>query len=104
MNVCMFDNNASTCYDQIIPSMAMVKWQQAGTLCPTTNLVLKFLHNAQYHVQTAYEISTKAFSNFIDYMLGLIQGTGHARPGWALISSVMFDQMEPTHRAHFHSP
>ena len=37
-------------------------------------------------------------------VLGLIQGTGHARLGWALTSSIMFDQMEPTHGAHFHSP
>ena len=71
---------------------------------PATNVVLKFLYKAQYHVQTAYGISTKTFSNFIDYVLGLIQGTGHARPGWALMSSVMFDQMEPTHGAHFHPP
>ena len=53
----------------------------------------------------AYGIPTETFSDMIDYILGLIQGTGHAGPGWALTSgSVMFDKMETTHGAHFHSP
>ena len=69
-------------------------------------MVLKLLHHhGKYHVQTAYGISEEAFSNLIGYMLGLmIQGTGHAGQGWALTSSIMFDQMETTHWAHFHSP
>ena len=53
---------------------------------------------------TAYGISIEAFSNFINYILGLIQGTGHAELGWALTSSVILDQMETMHGAHFHSP
>ena len=52
----------------------------------------------------AYGISTETFSNLIDYILGLIQGTGHMGPGWALTSSVTFDKMETTHGTHFHSP
>ena len=67
-------------------------------------MVLKFLQCAKYHVHTAYGISANTFSNFIDYVLGLIQGTRHAGPEWALTSSVMFDKMETTHGAHFHSP
>ena len=36
--------------------------------------------------------------------MGLIQGTGHAGPGWALTSSIMLDKMETTPGATFHSP
>ena len=104
MNACMFDNDATTCYDRIIPSLAMLKCQHTGTPHPAINVVLKFLQCARYHVRTAYGISTETFSNLIDYILGLIQGTGHAGPGWALTSSIMFDKMETTHGAHFHSP
>ena len=100
----MFDNDATACYDCIIPSLAMVKCQHAGTPHPAVNMVLKFLNRAKYHVQMAYGISTETFSNLIDYILGLIQGTDHVGPGWALTSSVMFDRMETTHGAHFHSP
>ena len=104
MTACMFDNDATACYDRIIPSLAMVKCRRAGTPRPAINVVLKFLHKAKYHVRTAYGISTDIFSNLIDYILGLIQGTGHAGPGWALTSSIMFDRMEIIHGAHFHSP
>ena len=104
MNACMFDNDATACYDHIIPSLAMLKCQWAGTPHPAINMVLKFLQCAKYHVHTAYGISTETFLNLIDYILGLIQGTGHAGPGWALTSSVMFEQMDTTHGTHFHSP
>ena len=104
MNACMFNNDATACYDRIIPSLAMVKCQCAGTPHPAVNVVLKFLNRAKYHVQMAYGISTEIFSNLIDYILGLIQGTGHAGLGWALTSSVMFDRMETTHGTNFHSP
>ena len=100
----MFDNDATACYNCIIPSMAMLKCRHAGTPQSATNVVLKFLHHAKYHVCTAYGISVETFSNLIDYVLGLIQGTGHTGPGWALTSSIMFNQMETTHGAHFHSP
>ena len=100
----MFDNDATACYDHIIPSMAMIKCHHAGLNCNTANVVLQFLQKTHYHVQTAYGISIETFSNFIDYILGLMQGTGVTGPGWAVTSSVMLDQMETTHQAHFHSP
>jgi hypothetical protein len=58
----------------------------------------------QYHVRTAYGVSTSAFSNFLDWVLGIMQGAGHSCTLWALNSSVMFDQMEKTPGATFHSP
>ena len=100
----MFDNDAMACYDCIIPSMAMVTCRRAGLPRNAAKVVLQFLQCTKYHVRTAYGISATAFSNLFDYILGLIQGTGHAGPGWALTSSIMFDQMEHTHGAHFHSP
>ena len=104
MDACMFDNDALACYDWIIPSMAMVKCQHAGLPCPAAKVVLTFLQHTKYHVRTAYGISAKAVSNFIDYVLGLIQGTRHAGPRWAMTGSIMFNQMDKTHGAHFHSP
>jgi hypothetical protein len=58
----------------------------------------------KYHVRTAYGISTSAFSNFIDYVLGIMQGAGHSCTLWALNSSILFDQMEKMPGATFHSP
>ena len=104
MNACMFDNDTTACYDRIIPSMAMIKCQWAGLNQNATNIVLQFLQKTYYHVWTAYGTSKETFSNFIDYILGLMQGTGVAGPGWAVTSSVILDQMDTTHGAHFHSP
>ena len=104
INACMFDNDVTTCYDRIIPSMAMIKCRHAGLNRNAANVVLQFLKKTQYHVRTAYSISIETFSNIIDYILGLMQGTGVAGPGWAVTSSIMLDQMETTHGAHFHSP
>ena len=103
MNACMFDNDVTARYDRIIPSMAMLKCCHVGLNHNAAKVVLQFLQRAHYHVQTAYGISIEAFSNLIDYILGLIQGTGHAGPGWALTSSVILDQMETMHGTHFHS-
>jgi hypothetical protein len=58
----------------------------------------------KYYVRTAYGISTTAFSNTIDWILGVMQGAGHSCTLWALTSSVMFEKMEETHGARFHSP
>ena len=84
--------------------MAMIKCQQAGLNQNAANIVLQFLQNTYYHVRTAYGTSKETFSNFIDYILGLMQGTGVAGPGWAVMSSVILDQMDTTHGTHFHSP
>ena len=67
-------------------------------------MVLKFLQQATFHVRMAYGNSEMVFSNFVDYVLGLFQGTGHAGPGWVLMSSMMLDRMDTTHSAKFHSP
>ena len=58
----------------------------------------------QYHVRTAYGISTEAFLNLIEWLLGVMQGGGHSGTLWALTSSMMFDQMKQTPGATFHSP
>jgi hypothetical protein len=58
----------------------------------------------KYHVRTSYGTSPQAFSNAIDWILGIIQGSGHSCPSWGLTSSVMLDQMEQTPGATFHSP
>ena len=104
MNACMFDNDATACYNHIIPSMAMIKCRRVGLNRNAAKVVLQFLQKMHYHVQTAYGISTETFSNLIDYILGLMQGTGVTGPGWVVTSSVMLEQMETMHGAHFHSP
>jgi hypothetical protein len=104
MDACMFDNDATACYDRMIPSIAMLKSRRAGMSQAATQVLRTLLERMQYHVRTAYGISTEAFSNLIEWLLGVMQGGGHSGTLWALTSSVMFDQMEQTPGATFHSP
>jgi hypothetical protein len=104
MDACMFDNDATGCYDRMIPSIVMLKFRRAGMPPSATKVVRTVLQRMHYYVCTAYGISTEAFSNLVDYILGIIQGSGHAGAGWALTSSVMLDKMDNTTGATFHSP
>jgi hypothetical protein len=67
-------------------------------------VVLQVLKKMEYFVRTAYGTSPQAYSNAINWILGIIQGSGHSCPSWGLTSSVMLDQMEQTPGATFHSP
>ena len=66
---------------------------------PATQTLLTLLQRMKYYVRTAYGISHTAFSNLIDWILGVMQGAGHSCTLWALTSSVMFEKMEDTHGA-----
>jgi hypothetical protein len=103
MDACIFDNDASACYDRIIPSIAMIKSRRAGMSRTAANVMLTLLLRMEYHVRTAYGVSTEAFSNLNDWLLGGMQGGGHTGALWALTSSIMFDQMDNTPGAEFHS-
>jgi hypothetical protein len=100
----MFDNDASACYDRIIPSLAAITARRAGMPRAAANTLTRVLLQMQYYVRTAYGVSTIPFSNLIAWVLGVMQGSGHSGGLWALTSSIMFDKMEETTGAEFHSP
>ena len=104
MDACMLDNDATACYDRMIPSIAMLKSRRAGMRREAAQVVLTLLSRMEYFVRTAYGVSAEAFSNLIDWILGVMQGGGHSGCLWALTSSIMFEQMEETPGAVFHSP
>jgi hypothetical protein len=66
MDACIFDNDATACYDQMIPSIVMIKCQRTGMPKSATRVVLKVLEQMKYHVRTAYGTSPQAFSNAIN--------------------------------------
>ena len=82
----------------------MIQSRRTGVSRQAAQVVLTLLHCMHYHIRTAYGISSTAFSNFIDWVLGIMQGAGHSCTLWALNSSIMFDQMDNTPGATFHSP
>jgi hypothetical protein len=100
----MFDNNATACYDRIIPSLGAIIARRAGMPRKAANTLTRVLFRMQYYVRTAYGVAQIPFSNLSDWILGVMQGGGHSGGLWALTSSVMIDKMEDTTGAKFHSP
>ena len=72
MDACMFDNDASACYDRMIPSITMIKSRRAGLPPAAAHLLLTLLFCMEYYVRTAYGVSSMAFSNFTDWILGCL--------------------------------
>jgi hypothetical protein len=100
----IFDNDATACYDRIIPSLAAIIARRAGMPREAANTLTRLLFRMHYYVRTAYGVAERPFSNLIDWILGVMQGGGHSGGLWALTSSVMIDTMEDTFGAEFHSP
>ena len=100
----MFDNDASACYDRIIPSLAGMMSRRAGMTWNGSHVLIRLLLNMEYYVRTAYGVSSVAFSNMTKLLLGVMQGAGHLGTLWALTSSILLDMMDEMQGAEFHSP
>jgi hypothetical protein len=104
MDAIVFDNDASACYDRIIPSMAAIASRRAGMPRAAANAFLNVLLFMTYFVRTAYGVASQGYSNLTQWLLGVMQGAGHSGALWALVSSIMLDQMKKADGAEFHSP
>jgi hypothetical protein len=104
MDAIMFDNDATACYDRIIPSQAAMLGRRAGVPRNAAITFLQVLLLMEYFVRTAYGVASNGYSNATNWLLGVMQGAGHSGAFWALESSVMLTQMESADGATFHSP
>jgi len=104
MDACVLNNDARACYDRIIAAIAMIMSCQAGMAFAAAHTFLLLLFNMHYFIRTAFGIARTGFSNLLDLVLGVMQGTGHSGCLWALMSSIMFEQMDDTNGADFYSP
>jgi hypothetical protein len=102
----MIDNDASTCYDRIIPSLAAMMSRRAGmTWNGSAHVLIRLLLNMlEYHIWTAHGVASIAFSNMNKLLLGVMQGAGHSGTLWALTSSIILGIMDETQGAEFHLP
>ena len=74
MDACIFDNDATACYDRMIPSIVMIKCRHAGMPKPAARVVLTVLQRMKYYVRMAYGTSPQAF--FQCYRLDTRHHTG----------------------------
>ena len=87
-----FDNDASACYDRIIPAVAAITSRKYGMPAPVVEVMTKTLENASYRLKTPLGISTQSYQHSNTHPIyGSGQGAGNSPTLWALISSTLYD-------------
>jgi hypothetical protein len=102
----IFNNDATTAYDSMIPSQCMIVSARAGVNENAIRLKLMALQQMKYYMKTAYGTSSEYFCNTIlRNVLGMLQGSTEVCPIWSLNSSVQLDVLHQEHPpAKFPSP
>jgi hypothetical protein len=63
MDAIMFDNDATACYDRIIPSQAAMLSRCAGMPRAAAIAFMQVLFLMEYFVRTAYGVASTEYSN-----------------------------------------
>jgi Reverse transcriptase (RNA-dependent DNA polymerase) len=94
-NGATFDNDAKSCFDRIVMTMASLCVQKLGATEKTCNLLLDTLNQIKYHIKTSNGISEESYeSSWERSMHGPGQG-GRASPAiWVAVSSLLMQCME----------
>jgi hypothetical protein len=94
-DACVFNNHdAKGCYDRIIPSIGMLACRRLGLPQEPAIALLKILHGMKYQIRTALGITDDHFSNMVDWILGILQGSGASPCIWLAISAVLIAAIE----------
>lgn len=101
-----FDNNASSCYDQIIVSLASLIAESYGQNSLVVWINAKTTEGACYKLKTALGISSETYSYCTQKPLyGTGQGDGNSPMTWCFISSTIFHiHQKQAHSDIFHRP
>ncbi len=84
--------DATSCYDRIIPNMAMLVSRKYGVPKVITQSNACTLEMAEYRTRTALGVSPTGYSHSGDHPIcGTGQGSGNSPMIWCFLSSVLFD-------------
>jgi hypothetical protein len=105
-NLAMMENDATVCFDHMIPSLVMVSLHTYGIPEAIVNLIRKTLERMRYRIRTKIGISKKYYQHSATE---LIYGTGQGSTGspcfWFLMSIILFNIMgEIAHGLTFTDP
>ena len=90
----IFNNDCKAAFDRMIPSVGGIALRRLGARKNAVSTVLQTLQQMQYQVRTPLGISTQAFSNHDDWVLGTLQGSGASPCLWTAITCVLLDALE----------
>lgn len=87
-----FDNDAKSCYDRIVMSLAILRGRQLGLPVKIAQLTTNFLQQAQYHVKSNLNTSEEYYSSTKEHFLhGPGQGTIFGPPIWLVVSTLIME-------------
>jgi hypothetical protein len=101
-----FDNDATSCYDRIIVSLASLINRKYGLHRNVVIVHASTLQQAQFHIRNQHGFSDSSYSHCLEFPIyGSGQGSGNSPSIWLFISSTLFDiHQEVSHGANFVSP
>ena len=87
-------NDAKSCYDRIVHSVAALSMLRQGAPKGAVNSLLLTLQRAKHKIRTGFGVSAKHYGSLRwPPLQGLGQGNGVAPTGWAVISTVLIHMM-----------
>ena len=104
LTACIFDNDATACYDRMIPSQCMIVAARSGVR--EEEIPMTVLSLMKYFVKTAFGISSRHFMHgYFRKVFGLLQGSADPGAIWSINWSVLFNILNKCFRkARFPSP
>jgi hypothetical protein len=101
-----FDNDAASCYDRIIPSLASLIGRKFGMHRNVIFVHATTLEETKYKLKTSMGISDEFYANCQAFPIyGTGQGSGNSPAIWCIVSSVLFAcHQDQGHGAYFCTP
>lgn len=98
-----FDLDAASCYDRILPNMAVISSRRMGMASTVTNVNALTLQSAKYHLKTQLGTSTTYYQHSPQSPIyGTGQGSGNSPTIWCFVCSLLFDAFQSkAHGASF---
>ena len=99
-----FDLDAASCYDRILPNLAVLSSRRMGMASSVTQVNALTLQNTKYHLKTSLGISTTYYQHSLQTPIyGTGQGSGNSPTIWCFVCSILFDAFQSkAHGASFH--
>jgi hypothetical protein len=105
-NLGMMENDATTCFDRMIPSLVMISLRAYGVPENLVELIGKTLEKMRYRIKTKIGISKQFYQHTeSDPIYGTGQGSTGSPCFWSLISIILFNILaEIAHGISFTDP
>ena len=99
----MCSNDAKSCYDRVVHSIASLAYQRLGIPLPPITTLLKTIQKMKHHIRTSYGDSTFYLSadKSLTPFQGILQGCGSSPATWVIISSPLINMLRTAQNGSF---